>query len=79
MSQRILAALAVLALTAGCGTSAKPAAEPSPPATEHAGHETPQAAPAARKLRAGEHRVDLRMPKAYTPSAPTGVGTDDYR
>ncbi|HEU5038734.1 MAG TPA: hypothetical protein VFT70_17135 [Nocardioides sp.] len=30
-------------------------------------------------LRAGEKRMTLRMPEEYTPSAPTGVGTDDYR
>jgi hypothetical protein len=30
-------------------------------------------------LRAGEHRMTLEMPTAYTPSAPTGQGTDDYR
>jgi hypothetical protein len=32
-----------------------------------------------RPLRAGERRVSLEMAAAYTPSAPTGVGTDDYR
>jgi len=30
-------------------------------------------------LRAGERRMDLQMQAAYTPSAPTGKGTDDYR
>jgi hypothetical protein len=30
-------------------------------------------------LRPGEHRVTVRMPTPYKPSAPTGVGTDDYR
>jgi hypothetical protein len=30
-------------------------------------------------LRAGEKRATLEMPAAYTPSAPYGVGTDDYR
>lgn len=30
-------------------------------------------------LREGERRVRLTMPEEYTPSAPTGVGTDDYR
>ena len=30
-------------------------------------------------LRAGERKVTVRMPKPYTPSAPTGTGTDDYR
>lgn len=31
------------------------------------------------RLRAGERRLTLRMPTDYTPSASTGVGTDDYR
>ncbi len=30
-------------------------------------------------LRAGEKRITLAMPEDYTPSAPNGVGTDDYR
>jgi hypothetical protein len=30
-------------------------------------------------LRAGERRMTLTMPEPYTPSVPTGVGTDDYR
>ncbi|WP_395692805.1 hypothetical protein [Nocardioides sp.] len=30
-------------------------------------------------LRAGEHRMTLTMPEAYTPSPPTEGGTDDYR
>jgi hypothetical protein len=34
---------------------------------------------ADKPLRAGERRVTVAMPKPYTPSAPTGVGTDDYR
>ena len=38
------------------------------------------AAPAKRTpLRAGERKVTVRMPKPYTPSAPTGTGTHDYR
>ncbi len=39
------------------------------------------AVPQGRRLplRAGEHRMTLTMPEPYTPSAPTGVGTDDYR
>jgi hypothetical protein len=41
---------------------------------------TSSAAPVVDKaLRAGERRVTVRMPAAYKPSAPTGVGTDDYR
>ncbi|MFC7493487.1 MULTISPECIES: hypothetical protein [unclassified Nocardioides] len=30
-------------------------------------------------LRAGEKRMTIQMQESYTPSAPTGVGTDDYR
>ncbi len=32
-----------------------------------------------KPLRPGERRVKIEMPEDYTPSAPTGVGTDDYR
>ena len=32
-----------------------------------------------KPLRQGESRMSLRIPKSYTPSAPNGVGTDDYR
>jgi len=32
-----------------------------------------------KKLRPGERRLTLTMPATYTPSAPHGVGTDDYR
>ncbi len=45
-----------------------------------AGHHGARAAPVRRKpLRAGERRVNVTMPADYTPSAPTGEGTDDYR
>lgn len=30
-------------------------------------------------LRTGERRMELEMDEPYTPTAPTGVGTDDYR
>jgi hypothetical protein len=78
--------LAVLALLlAACGTGGSggqadsaPKAEPTPTHTDHP--EPAQAAPVKNKpLRPGEHRVTVRMPEDYTPSAPTGVGTDDYR
>ena len=56
----------------------QPAAETSPETPDHAGH--PQAKPGKLlPLRKGEDRLTLTMPEAYTPSAPTGVGTDDYR
>ncbi len=46
-----------------------------------AGHGTDQDAASTKPgpLRAGERRATVTMPAAYTPSAPTGVGTDDYR
>jgi hypothetical protein len=82
------ASLMVLAGCAGGGAS-REAADPAPPPS-HATSTTPapsrpaEAArhPAAvkpRPLRPGESRVALRIPKAFTPTAPHGVGTDDYR
>jgi hypothetical protein len=45
-----------------------------------AGHSGHYAEPArSRRLRAGETRTTIAMPGAYTPSAPYGTGTDDYR
>lgn len=45
-----------------------------------AGHSGHHAEPAkSRALRAGETRRTIAMPGAYTPSAPYGTGTDDYR
>jgi hypothetical protein len=79
-----LAAGVALLLLAACGsggTTAKPA-DPGSDHTEQAAPTTgtPAATPAkTRPLRAGERRVTVAMPAAYTPSAPTGVGTDDYR
>ena len=53
-----------------------PSAEDSA-ADGHAGH---YAEPATSKpLRAGETRRTIAMPGSYTPSAPYGTGTDDYR
>ena len=82
-----LAAAAALVVLAACGSGgssgpsrAAGAHTPPPPPRPRAASSTPRAAPAAdRPLRAGERRVTVRMPAAYTPSAPTGVGTDDYR
>ena len=63
------------------GSHAEHKAKPSPTATADAAHEHgSDAAPVKRTpLRAGERKVTVRMPKPYTPSAPTGTGTDDYR
>ncbi len=58
-------------------SSSRPDATAS--AGSHDGHDTQGAASAPKPLRAGERRVTLRMPEPYEPSAPTGVGTDDYR
>lgn len=87
MSRRLRAAAAVtgaVLLLAACsdggGSTATP--EPSSPTATRAASapDPPRAEPAAlRPLRPGERRMTLTMPEAYTPSAPTGVGTDDYR
>jgi hypothetical protein len=80
-----VAALAgVLALVAAGGDgSASPAARPAPSTTPATVPSQPQthsvAAVKPRPLRAGESRMTLRMPRPYQPSAPNGVGTDDYR
>jgi hypothetical protein len=80
-------------LLAACGSSDRvsegdsdargAAAEPTPTATTtdngHLGHSA-HAVPVRHKpLRKGESRITVRMPEDYTPSAPTGTGTDDYR
>ncbi len=80
------AALLALVLAA-CSTGGEPStrAEPEPPAspstaTTGPAHADSQAAPARLKpLRTGERRVEVAMPEPYTPSAPYGTGTDDYR
>lgn len=74
------AALLLLAACGGGGTTAEPAGSSPSPAHDEPTTTTTTAVPAkSRPLRAGERRVEVRMPSAYTPSAPTGVGTDDYR
>ena len=80
----LAAALGTVLVLAGCSSSdptttagAADGASSSPEA--HPGHATGAARPASRPLRPGERFVELAMPAAYTPAAPTGVGTDDYR
>jgi hypothetical protein len=75
--RRLALAAALLTLSTGltaCGKDdvASPAVDP------HDGHSS---SPLAHEqpLRAGEKRLTIAMPEAYTPSAPTGIGTDDYR
>ncbi len=76
---------AVLLLTACGGGDDDGTAEPeatAPTTSEHShgsdGHGGAQPT-RAKPLRPGEQRLDLTMSEPYTPSAPTGVGTDDYR
>lgn len=59
--------------TGAVKTTSEPEAEAEP--ARAAGDRGPQ----ARPLRAGEERTTLTMTAPYTPSAPTGVGSDDYR
>jgi len=89
----VLAVAAATLLLTGCGpvddesntpaaTAASGAAADEATEAEHEGHELPATpAPMAepKPLRDGEERVTLAMREPYTPSAPTGVGTDDYR
>jgi hypothetical protein len=75
--RRLALAAALLTLSTGltaCGNDdvASPAVDP------HQGHPTASNA-VEQPLRAGEKRLTIAMPAAYTPSAPTGIGTDDYR
>ena len=89
-----LLAAATLAL-AGCGTGSSdssPAAAGSPSASAPAptessspdshqthGHDQTRKPGKPVPLRPGEKRTTLTMAEPYTPSAPYGVGTDDYR
>jgi len=68
--------LAALALVlAGCGDD-KVTGGPAPttPSDHHSSTPAPE-----KPLRTGEQRLTVAMPTPYTPSAPTGIGTDDYR
>ncbi len=65
-------------------TSTAAEADPSasPATEEHAqgsGHGSTAKPAKLVPLRPGERRTTLLMPEAYTPSAPYGAGTDDYR
>jgi hypothetical protein len=87
----LLATLALL-MVAACGTdSPDPAPQAAEPEAGEAsghnddGHEQDEGddheieAYQPKPLRPGERRQTLTMPASYTPSAPNGVGTDDYR
>ena len=81
--------LAVVRLPAAAESDPRPRRPRPPPAAESrvAVRRSPDeraATPASdaeaqAAARPGERRVTLAMPEAYTPSAPNGVGTDDYR
>lgn len=93
MNARLKAALgavaAVVLLATGCQSGdtgaadeATTATETQPAATEtQTAHDSHAGAKPAKEvpLRKGERRATLEMPAAYTPSAPYGSGTDDYR
>jgi len=72
-------------LLAGCGTGADLPAGlrgADSHATSHAAAPSTAVTKAAVKdvpLRAGERFQSMRLRSAYTPKAPTGTGTDDYR
>ena len=85
MATRLTLAVAAASLLvlAGCGDGARQAGEPAPAAqptaTPAPADRHPVEAVKPRPLRPGESRMALHIPKAYTPSAPRGAGTDDYR
>src|SRR5215212_7165322 len=61
--------------------SAEAQASPSPTSETTKAHDDKHSTrtPPPRPLRPGEERLTVEMPEPYLPSAPTGVGTDDYR
>jgi hypothetical protein len=87
--RRALAAGVLLTLAACGGGDGQDATAPAPSesstpsgsetATDPTLAATPTPTDKPKRLRQGERRVTLAMPEAYSPSAPTGVGTDDYR
>lgn len=84
MQRRTSAVFVALALAlAGCGSDADlPAnlrtADTHP--TTHAASPSATAEPVKETpLRTGERFQEIRLPAAYTPTAPEGTGTDDYR
>jgi hypothetical protein len=82
-SRRLVAAttgaiLATLLAACSTGTTGSADAPTESPAVAHSA-DPDGAKPAHVPLRAGERRMTVAMPTPYTPSAPNGVGTDDYR
>ncbi|MEO5711203.1 MAG: hypothetical protein ABIQ59_15455 [Nocardioidaceae bacterium] len=77
-------AVVLMLAAAGCSTTKQDAAAPEKPAQSAApstaeDHAAEPATVRNKPLRPGETRVEVSMPAAYTPSAPYGTGTDDYR
>ncbi|MFC4783623.1 hypothetical protein ACT8ZV_04065 [Nocardioides sp. MAHUQ-72] len=80
-------ALVLALVVTGCnggGSEQASDTDPTPSGTAAAGgqadgHAHSTAPSRLVPLRPGEKRVTLTMPEDYTPSAPNGVGTDDYR
>ncbi|MFL6154426.1 MAG: hypothetical protein ACJ72B_18770 [Ornithinibacter sp.] len=89
MRRRALVGTAALALVlGGCGGGSElPSTLRSADthSSSHGAGPTPSTAPAPAEpvqevaLRKGERFQSIRLPSAYTPKAPTGTGTDDYR
>jgi hypothetical protein len=83
LSLRVCLTACALALVTACGnapSSTDAASDPTPSASSPAVVQgDPVEAVAPKPLRPSETRMSLRIPKTYTPSAPNGVGTDDYR
>ncbi len=78
----LLVAAALAVVVTGCSGGELPAGLGERDA--HASHaaaatRSPPSAPSTVPLRPGERLVTIRLPRAYTPAAPTEGGTDDYR
>lgn len=73
--------VAALMLLTACGGGSTPAADTNDTDQKpaHVGPTGSEGPAPSSPLRKGERRITVRMPAAYTPSAPTGAGTDDYR
>ena len=81
----LAAVLAAVLVLAGCITGGSPStradsdASDSPSVSPSAAQQAVAKPVPGKPLRRGERLVRLAMPTAYTPSAPYGTGTDDYR
>lgn len=78
-----VAGIALAVAAAGCstgtgtGTGTGDLASATKSRAVHGAH--PAAPVLSKPLRSGERVVNVSMPAAYSPSAPYGTGTDDYR